>query len=227
MPAYHHQPGRAASGAAASLIHRIARVRASRLDARMMSTSFLAGLVVLLIVPGPTNTLLAAAGATAGLRSAMQLLAAEMLAYLVAVALLGFALAPLVMQVPRLGVALQAVAALYLLQAAWRLWRTDTGATTCPVVSWRLVFLTTLMNPKSLVIAFGLMPAGWNSGIATALPHLLVLASIIPAMGGLWLLAGRLGGRAMGPAAARRAPRLSALALTVFAILLARAAWAG
>lgn len=193
----------------------------------MITTSFLAGLVLLLIVPGPTNTLLATAGATTGLSSAFRLLAAEMLAYLIAVVLLGYALAPLLAQVPRLSTGLQVAASLYLVGTAFRLWRADPGRTPRDVVTGRLVFTTTLLNPKSLVIAFGLMPAGWTLGLPTALPHLALMALIIPAIGGLWLLAGRLGTLGMGPGIARSAPRVSAMALALFAILLARAAIAG
>lgn len=193
----------------------------------MISTSFLVGLVLLLIVPGPTNTLLATAGATTGLSSAFRLLVAEVLAYLLAVALLGYALAPLIAHSPHAGSMLQVAAALYLVRTAWRLWRVDPGLSIRQIVTGRVVFTTTLMNPKSLVIAFGLMPTGWTLNPDVALSHLLAMAAIIPFIGGLWLLAGCLGTLSMGSVVARGAPRVSAMAIGLFAILLARSAFAG
>ncbi len=45
----------------------------------MVSLGFVLGLIALLAVPGPTNTLLAAAEATRGWRAATQLLLTELL----------------------------------------------------------------------------------------------------------------------------------------------------
>jgi hypothetical protein len=107
------------------------------------------------------------------------------------------------------------------------LWRADPDLSIRQIVTGRVVFTTTLRNSKSLVIAFGLMPAGWTLSLATALTYLATMASIIPVIGGLWMLAGRLGTLSLGPIVARGAPRVSAMAIRMFAILLARSALAG
>lgn len=196
----------------------------------MVSTAFLAGLVALLVTPGPTNTLLLVAGATGAPRAAPWLLGAEALAYLMAVTLLGFALQPLIAAEPGLALGLQFLAALYLLHAAWRMWRRplSLAASQASPVTPRMIATTTLLNPKTLIIAFGLMPAGWNMQAPVALAHLALLAIMVPLIGGIWFLAGQLGAMKASPRTTQAiVPRFSALILTGFAVLLARSALAG
>lgn len=196
----------------------------------MVSAAFLVGLVVLLVTPGPTNTMLLLAGATGGPRLAPWLLGAEALAYLVAVTLLGFALQPLLAAEPGLAIGLQLVAALYLLNAAWRMWHRplSLAASTAVLVTPQMIATTTLLNPKTLIIAFGLMPAGWNGQASLAFTHLALLAVTVPLVGGLWFLAGHLGAmRASLRTTQAMVPRFSALVLTGFAVLLARSALTG
>jgi threonine/homoserine/homoserine lactone efflux protein len=196
----------------------------------MVSTTFLAGLVMLLATPGPTNTLLFVAGATGAPRLAPWLLGAEAMAYLAAVTLLGFALQPVIAAEPRLALGLQLLAASYLLHAAWRMWHRPLllAASTVAPVTPRMIAATTLLNPKTLIIAFGLMPAGWNMSISVAVAHLALLAVLVPLVGGLWFLAGHLGSlKASARTTQAIVPRFSALVLTGFAVLLARSALAG
>ena len=196
----------------------------------MVSIAFLAGLVALLVTPGPTNTLLFVAGASGALRLAPWLLGAEALAYLLAVTLLGFALQPVLAAEPGLTLGLQLLAALYLLHAAWRMWHRplSLAASTAAPVTPRMIATTTMLNPKTLIIAFGMMPAGWNGQASLAFAHLAVLAVTVPLVGGLWVLVGHLGSRKTSPRTTQTiVPRFWALVLTGFAVLLARSALAG
>ncbi len=197
-----------------------------RHEADMVSLGFLLGLIALLAVPGPTNILLATAGATRGWRAAPQLLLAELLSYLTAVAVLGFVLAPVVAGRPEVNSLLQCVAALLLFHTSWRLWRTRTELSHTPIVSWRQVTLTTLMNPKCLVIAFGLMPQDWTLDAASAFAHLSLFALVTPVIGGFWIIVGQCGAQRLGPVATRGVPKFSAIALSVFALVLVRSAFA-
>lgn len=196
----------------------------------MISTAFLVGLVVLLVTPGPTNTLLFVAGATGPARLAPRLLGAEAAAYLTAVTLLGLALQPVLAAEPSIVLGLQLFAAAYLLNAAWRMWHRPlrlTASATRPVTP-RMIATTTLLNPKTLIIAFGLMPAGWNLHATLALVHLGLLALIVPIVGGLWFLTGHLGALKASPRTTQAiVPRCSAVILAGFALLLARSAFAG
>lgn len=195
----------------------------------MISITFVAGVIVLLITPGPTNTLLFTAGAMGGRRMAPQLLMAESAAYVAAVTVLGLGLQPVLIAEPRFAMALQGMAALYLLHVAWRLWRSrilrPSGAL-APVTP-RQIAVTTLLNPKTLIIAFGLMPWGWEADATLALSHLILLAVLTPVIGGLWLLAGHAGIARIGVRTIDRVvPCCAALVLAGFAILLARSAFA-
>jgi len=137
-------------------------------------------LMVLLLTPGPTNTLMALAGAERGVRGASGLIAVETCAYLCVVVPLALAGSAVLAAVPGLLPAVTAAAAAWVLWLAIRLWRSplaaqDASATVTP----RRVFLTTLLNPKALVIGLVLMPgpdlpmriavfAGLVCGAATA-----------------------------------------------------------
>ena len=116
----------------------------------MVSGVFILGLAALLFAPGPTNTLLCAAGATGGLRAAPRLLGAEALAYAVSVMALGMALQPLIAWEPRLAVALQGAAALFLLKAAWSLWQGGARLAAPAAVSARMVGVATLPQSQGV-----------------------------------------------------------------------------
>jgi threonine/homoserine/homoserine lactone efflux protein len=193
----------------------------------MVSIMFLAGVSLLLVTPGPTNALLATAGAAAGWRPAPKLLAAELVAYQITIVAAGLALQPLFGQAPEARLAIQGAAALYLLCLARRLWRHGQDAGAAAVIGPRQVATTTLLNPKGLIIALGLMPeAAWGEP-AALLAHLAVLALMTPLFGGLWLATGVIGGKAAGAQATQLLPRAAAVALCLFAGLLARSALAG
>ena len=81
--------------------------------------SFFFAVLLLLLVPGPTNTLLLTAGATQGLRRALPLLAAEALGYLVTIHLLLVLTGLVIAQVAAIKPAIQITCALYLLYLAW------------------------------------------------------------------------------------------------------------
>src|SRR3954470_13301360 len=119
--------------------------------------SFGVAVVALLAVPGPTNTLLFAAGATVGLRRAAHLLSAELLAYNAAIyALLAF-FHQLSSSYGLAQLAIRVVAAIYLFVLAVKLWRYQWSVGNTPI-AWPNVLVTTLMNPKAVVFAFLVFP---------------------------------------------------------------------
>lgn len=186
---------------------------------------FLAALATLLAAPGPTNALLLAAGATAG-RADFRLPVAAAVGYLVAVALLGLVMGPFVQQSPHLGLALRLGANIYLLALAWRLWssppiRAEAGRV---AVGPRPIFLTTLFNPKGMVIAFGLLPPGWSATGGSIAAHLLVLAVVVIVLSAGWNRVGVRAARWLNPA---RTNRFSALILGGFGLALGASAVIG
>ena len=116
-------------------------------------------LAVLLLTPGPTNTLMALAGAERGARAAAGFIPAELGAYLCVVVPLAVAGAGLMGAVPGLLPLVTAAAAAWVFWLAIRMWRCpipqqDAPATVTPL----RVFLTTLLNPKALIIGLVLLP---------------------------------------------------------------------
>lgn len=86
------------------------------------STSFMIAVLVLLLTPGPTNTLIAIAAATNGRRSALLLIPAEFSGYFVSIGTLLLLVGEMVAVFPAIGVTLRVGCALYLAYVARGLW---------------------------------------------------------------------------------------------------------
>ena len=147
---------------------------------------FLACLLAILLTPGPTNALLWSSGALRGLRASLPLLAVELGGYLVGVGTWRLLGEGLLRAAPQLGLALKLLAAAYLVFLAWRLWRQPQPAPDAePPVGPRHLFITTLLNPKGAVFAFGVFPH--FDGAAAALPYVLLFTATVPTIGALWI----------------------------------------
>jgi threonine/homoserine/homoserine lactone efflux protein len=173
---------------------------------------------LLLGMPGPTNVLLASAGAAGGLRDAARLISAELAGYAISLTLLLSVDELAGAQRGDIGLALRTAATAVLVATAFKIWRNaglaektrmDIGM---PAAGH--VFFLTLSNPKALILAFALFPPVIeHSGLI--LPALFC-AGIIVATGLGWMGIG---------AAARRLPgrpqvgmaRLSSLVIAGFA----------
>lgn len=183
---------------------------------------FFLAVATILATPGPTNTLMATSGATAGIVRSLPLLMAEIAGYLIAILMIRAVLAPLVHAYPAIGIALRMAVALYLVWLAVKLWRRplalDAEASAVTIAN---VFVTTLLNPKALIFALTVFPQE-NA------PHLLVyfaaFAATVIAAGGGWIVLGHL----LKGAAGSRAgliPRVASVALVGFAGFILRAAF--
>jgi threonine/homoserine/homoserine lactone efflux protein len=181
-------------------------------------------ILALLLTPGPTNTLLALAGAERGWRAALRLIPAEVAGYLLTtlpLALIG----PGVLRVaPALGPALTGLAALWVGWLAFSLWRRPTpepGAP--PSVSARQVFVTTMLNPKALVFGLILLPAAtslWQAYV--------VFVTAILLVAGLWAGLGRsLGRHGRSPVMVPILRRTAAALMAILSVTLAARAVAG
>lgn len=177
---------------------------------------FLVALATLLAMPGPTNTLLALAAATAGWRRALPLVGATLAGYLVAILALRLLLAPIIEAAPTLGTALRIIVALYLVWLAIRLWRQRSVlAAGARAIGLREVFVTTLLNPKAMIVALAVIPPGG----AETTPYFAAFALVVVLAGSGWIALGVVFGAAAG-ARAPLLPRIGALALLGFAGLL-------
>jgi threonine/homoserine/homoserine lactone efflux protein len=161
-------------------------------------------------------------GATAGARRSVGALVAAVLGYVTSVSLLAAGVGPLVGAMPTLALMLKVLAALYLVGIAVALWkRGGHAAGQAKPVEFREVFIATLLNPKSLIFAFFVIPHLFDNRRIEALPYLLALAAIALAAGLTWILGGALIG--ISASALRTgglAPRLGAVAQFSFATAL-------
>jgi threonine/homoserine/homoserine lactone efflux protein len=180
---------------------------------------FLASIIVLLIMPGPTNTLLATSGATVGFRRSIPMLAGELAGYLVAIFLIQFVLGPAMSRSPATALALRLAAAAYLMILSVKLWRTPFMWARA-VVSLRQVFVTTLLNPKALVFALVIIPfSSPHPGL-----YLSIFAATIPLIGTLWISFGTFLGRHAQPAYLGVVPKAASVVLAVISAILVSSA---
>jgi threonine/homoserine/homoserine lactone efflux protein len=176
---------------------------------------FLVSVLILLIVPGPTNTLLATSGATVGFRRSTPLLFAETAGYILSIVLIEFMLGPAISGAYPTASILRLAAGAYLLMLAMKLWTTPFLVARV-VISLRQVFVTTLLNPKALVFALVIIP--FRSPHASL--YLAVFTAIVPAVGTLWIATGSFLGHHTHPDYAKSFPKAAAIVLAVMSAAL-------
>jgi len=178
---------------------------------------FVAAVVALLAVPGPTNTLLAASGAMAGVRRSLPLLLGEGAGYTLAISVWLLIHATVAPVVPWLSTAVRLLAAAYLLWCAWRLFRqhAPSGPAEGAPIGIGRVFVVTLFNPKALIFAVAVFPEAPLSGLV---PYGLVFLGLAAVVAIGWISLGRAMARAGGDLVTpRRVARLAGVVLAAFA----------
>jgi len=138
---------------------------------------------LVLIVPGPTNTLLLSSGLKVGVRRTHPLIAAEAFGYVAGISLWGFFLSALSAGRPWLPVAVKLLSSVYILYLAAKIWRQSRALqhVAASPVSLRDMFVTTLMNPKALLFASTLFPlAAFQSAAYFAWTIAVFLTVLVP-----------------------------------------------
>jgi len=143
----------------------------------MVTFSFIAASAALLLTPGPTNTILAARGASSCFRKASVLPLAEALGYAVAIGVF-VACASLVRADPVAMAAIRLIAAGWLAFSAYRLWvepfpRAGSGGRfirACPVTSSRMKTGPVLVR-RALVSRPNSLAQVWRISVPRTLRH--------------------------------------------------------
>lgn len=161
----------------------------------MGTIAFLFAIWALLLTPGPTNTLLALSGAAVGVRRAIRLIPAELLAYLLVTVPLAVAGAELLSQWPNAARMVKLAAACWVALLAVKLWRVEASGADAGTVTPRRVFVTTLLNPKALIIGLTLLPHG---GAPDFPEHLALFAGSVLMVAAIWAGAGSILHRGAG-----------------------------
>ena len=183
--------------------------------------SFLAIVVTILLTPGPTNTLLATAGSSGGLRSSATLVPLECLGYLVATSLWGLLLREVLEDHPMVLPMLKLASAAYISKLAVSLLREASrpqATPQTPVIGGRQLLLATLLNPKAAIFAMVIFPVQTWLGTSQYSQVMGCFMASVAIIGVLWIAFGAalVSGKA-GWLTPTRFMRLSALALLGFA----------
>ncbi|WEX88221.1 threonine transporter RhtB [Sinorhizobium garamanticum] len=190
----------------------------------MLPLQFALAILLLLAAPGPTNTLMWLSGAAAGLQRSAPLLLGELGGYLTVVVPVAALAAPFMSAHPEIGLIVKLAAACWILMMARALWTTRAHDVGERPITLGQVFITTVLNPKGLIIALAIMP---QVGLAAMLPWLAAFAVLVVSAGSLWIIAGtflaRLPRRPIGPRLTRR---IAAACLVVFSFGMAGSALA-
>ncbi|HEV7319172.1 MAG TPA: threonine transporter RhtB [Ensifer sp.] len=188
----------------------------------MQPLAFALAALVLLATPGPTNTLLWLSGASVGFRRSLPLLTGELGGYLGVIIPAVALLAPFLAAHPQLGLALRLVAACWVFYLAYALWTTDAERSEGMVISIRQVFVTTLLNPKALIVALVLLP---QAGLAAVTPWIAGFSLLVLTVGSTWIAAGAVMVQMSKSLSASHLPRrIAAVCLTLFSVGIAGSA---
>jgi threonine/homoserine/homoserine lactone efflux protein len=190
----------------------------------MPPLQFALAILLLLATPGPTNTLLWFSGAAIGFRRSASLLLGELGGYLAVITPVAGLAAPLLAAHPEVGLVVRLAAACWILFMARALWTTKARHAAMRPITFGHVFITTLLNPKALIIALAIMP---QVGLVAMLPWLAGFAVLVMSAGSLWITAGALLARLPEQAIGSRLPRsIAAACLVVFSFGMAGSALA-
>lgn len=185
---------------------------------------FAFGVTVILAMPGPTNTLLAAAGLRLGFARAARLTMAELAGYIVSISLWGRFLGQAAKSLPWLPACVRIASSVYIACLAVRMWR---AARTVPAVAraaigMRTLFTATLLNPKGILFASAIFPPAAFWSLPAYLAATTLFAALLLPIGLAWVAFGAsLGGpktRWIDPAQAQRG---ASVILGLFSLTLA------
>jgi threonine/homoserine/homoserine lactone efflux protein len=196
----------------------------NRLWSHLVSLSaFALAVLLLLVTPGPTNTLLAVSGASRGLKASLPLIGAELGGYLSVVIPLVFLAAPVLVEQPAAALAVKLASTLWVLMLAARLWMSPPSTGTSGAATCATVYCTTLLNPKGLIVGLTLIPAVPSSAAETLIEpmaYFAVFAVLVVMVAIGWLSFGAAVLRRMAATNPLLFGRLAASFLAVFAISL-------
>jgi threonine/homoserine/homoserine lactone efflux protein len=150
--------------------------------------NFAAAAFLLLLSPGPTNSVIAAGSAIEGWRRALSLIGAALLGYFCAIAALELFIAPFADAFRPVRFVLQLGCAFYLAFAAWKIWTSSQSG--ARAITWSRVFFVTVCNPKAAVFVFVILPPQSIGFAKLVYPYLSTLFTLATLACGIWLLVG-------------------------------------
>ncbi|CAQ83067.1 MULTISPECIES: LysE family translocator [Photorhabdus] len=145
---------------------------------------------MVLIMPGPTNTLLVSSGYSHGFISTLRLILAEAFGYLTAISLWGLFLSSLSHTFIWLLVALKLCASTYIAYLAFKVWHFSLGKGEAKV-HFSTVLFATLLNPKAFVFATYVFPLTAFTVWAEYIPSMTAFVCALLPVSLIWVGAGK------------------------------------
>lgn len=185
---------------------------------------FSLGVIVILLTPGPTNTLLAAAGLAQGLWRAAPLVAFELAGYLIAISGWGVFLTSIEQDYPWVSTAVRVICSGYLIYLAVQIWLSTSKMprSISRPIGPMAVFATTLLNPKGLLFASTIFPAHAFDDAQVYIVAMALFMCVVVPIGTAWVAMGAVVGSgrvvAMDPV---KLQRVFALVIGVFSATIA------
>lgn len=142
-----------------------------------MMTTFLLTSAVILVTPGPTNTVLAASGAARGLRQARLLPLAEAAGYALAISFF-VCVAAMVSGLWWALPAMKIAASAWLALSAVRLWSASPEMEKTGTGAYARVFLTTILNPKAMIVGTMLIPQSTIDDVTLRIASFVLLSTL-------------------------------------------------
>ncbi|RMP05262.1 Threonine transporter RhtB [Pseudomonas syringae pv. persicae] len=179
-------------------------------------------MLTLLLVPGPTNSLLLQSGVNRGLGMySLKLIAAEWTAYLIQITAWGMSIDALA-NYGWVVIMTKILAVAFLFYISLKLWfstHQDTDGKPA-VISISALFLATLNNPKGLFFATFIAPAGTFLQFESYVSFMTVFSLVVLPVGIAWVGLGALCGRSLPTLmSSNRVNRLVSLVIGLFAII--------
>lgn len=162
----------------------------------MLSTSSAAllvlGTAVVLVMPGPTNTLLAAAGLRQGVKRSARLTGAELAGYFVSISVWGHFLAQAAHSLTWLPTLVRIASSLYIAALAVRMWRAAVSlpSSAQQTIGMRTLFVATLLNPKAILFAGTIFPAAAFANWPAYLEAMAIFSVLLIPIGLVWIAFG-------------------------------------
>jgi len=182
------------------------------------------GSVIVLIMPGPTNTLLATAGLRSGIRRSAHLTAAEFAGYLVSISCWGYFLSHAATSLTWLPTLLRIASSLYLAYLSVRMWHAaDSFSSSAQgTIGVRVLFTATLLNPKAILFAGTIFPVAAFESLAAYLEAMAIFTSLLVPIGLAWIAFGaELGSGRLMRISPARVQRCASIILAAFSLSLA------
>jgi threonine/homoserine/homoserine lactone efflux protein len=150
------------------------------------------GTAVVLVMPGPTNTLLAAAGLRQGIKRSVRLTGAELAGYLVSISVWGHFLAQAAHSLTWLPALVRIASSLYIAILAVRMWRAAISlpSSAQQAIGLRTLFVATLLNPKAILFAGTIFPGAAFESLSAYVEAMAIFTALLIPIGLAWIAFG-------------------------------------